>query len=125
MPDYSKGRIYRIVSPSHPEDVYYGSTIQTLGVRMCGHRKLYIKRPNTCSSSDVLRHGDAVIILVEDFPCQSVEELRAREGYYVLNNPCVNRRNPTPMTAERIREKDTRWRSKQLERVTCECGGGV
>ena len=123
MPDYSKGRIYSIVSPSHPEDVYYGSTIQTLGVRMCGHRKQHIKREGGCSSSDVLRHGDAIILLVENFPCKSVEELRAREGYYVLNTPCVNRRNPTPMTVERRREKEARWRSKHSQPTTCECGG--
>jgi hypothetical protein len=123
MPDYSKGRIYRIVSPSHPEDVYYGSTIQTLGVRMCGHRKQYIKREGSCSSSAVLQYGDAIIILVEMFPCQSVEELRAREGWYILNNPCVNKKNPTPMTVERRREKEARWRSKHSQQATCECGG--
>src|SRR5271156_3099125 len=31
--DFSKGKIYKLISPSHPELVYYGSTIVTLNKR--------------------------------------------------------------------------------------------
>jgi hypothetical protein len=30
--------------------------------------------------------------LVEDFPCDNKEQLRQREGWYIQNNPCVNKR---------------------------------
>lgn len=43
MPDYSKGKIYKIWSPSTGL-TYIGSTIQTLSNRLSGHRvkhKLY------------------------------------------------------------------------------------
>lgn len=122
MPNYSKGRIYRIVSPSHPDEVYYGSTTQTLGVRICGHRKAYHKG-ESCSSKSIIAYGDAIIILVEMFPCQSVEELRARESWYILNHPCVNKTNPAKMTVERRREKEARWYRKYSQQTTCECGG--
>ena len=38
--------------------------------------------------------GDAVILLVELFPCNSEDEARAREAHYILNNECVNRNIP-------------------------------
>ena len=38
--------------------------------------------------------GDSVIILVEIYPCNSVDEARSRESYYILNNECVNKNIP-------------------------------
>ncbi len=38
--------------------------------------------------------GDAVILLVEDYPCESEDQARSREAFYILNNPCVNKNIP-------------------------------
>ena len=40
MPDYEYGKIYEIVSPSTGLR-YVGSTVQTLSLRMAGHRRGY------------------------------------------------------------------------------------
>ena len=42
MPDYSKGKIYKILNTIDYE-TYVGSTIETLGQRMAKHR-LYVKK---------------------------------------------------------------------------------
>ena len=34
---------------------------------------------------------DVKIILVENFPCNPIYELHARENYYIENNECVNK----------------------------------
>lgn len=89
--DYQKSKIYKIYSPSHPEvDPYYGSTIQTLKTRMSGHKNKYINN-NGGISKEIICFEDAVIELVENYPCASVEELNKREGWWILNNPCINK----------------------------------
>ena len=37
MPDYSKGKIYKILD-SIDDEIYVGSTTETLGARMAKHR---------------------------------------------------------------------------------------
>ena len=72
---------------NNPELVYYGHTCQTLARRF-GHHK---SNHNKSSSKQIIDKGDAIILLVEDYPCLNINEARAREGYYILNNPCVNK----------------------------------
>ena len=97
MPDYSNGKIYKIHS-YQTDLVYYGSTTQALCRRFSKH-KSDIKRRNT-SSKQILEYGDAMITLIELFPCGSKSELEARERFYIENNPCVNRVIPTRTKAE-------------------------
>jgi len=87
MPNYQNGKIYKIESLIG-NCIYYGSTIQKLCVRMAGHRC------NNISSMEVLQYHDAKIYLVELYPCNSKEELNAREGWYIRNNNCVNKNIP-------------------------------
>jgi len=90
MPDYSSSKIYKIVSPSNPDLIYYGSTTQKLCVRMAGHRR-HLKKGSNISSKQILCFDDAIILLVENFSCNSKEELHKKEGEYILNNKCVNK----------------------------------
>ena len=85
--DLSKCKIYKITSLNNPELVYYGHTFQTLAQRFSQHKSPV----NTSTSKLIIEKGDAVILLVEDYPCESIDIARAREGYYILNNPCVNK----------------------------------
>ena len=92
---YQKEKIYKIIS-SQTTDVYYGSTIQAkLSYRMAKHRANYRSWINgECAyttSYEVVKFEDANIILVESFPCNSKDELTAREQYYIDNHDCVNK----------------------------------
>jgi hypothetical protein len=93
MNKYINGKIYALVSESGGL-TYYGSTIQRLSQRKGEHvrdYKNYLYNDGwKCSSFDVLKHGDAKIILIEEFPCESRLELEQREGYWQKNNPCTN-----------------------------------
>lgn len=86
MVNYQEGKIYKLSSISK-NLVYYGSTCNMLIKRFSDH-----KTPkNRCSSKEVIDCGDAIIELVELFPCNSKIELHNREGYYIANNECVNK----------------------------------
>jgi hypothetical protein len=92
MPNYQNGKIYKIES-LEGNCIYYGSTTQTLCVRMAGHRakyKQYIHGKSPICSSRVVKYDDAKIYLVEKYPCNTKEELCSREGYYIKNFECVN-----------------------------------
>ena len=94
MPDYSKGKIYRLVGGGL---VYYGSTVNELRFRLRQH-----KCPSSiCRSKLLFETGDKVeIVLVEYFPCENKMELTARERWYIENNECVNKIIPTRTDAE-------------------------
>ena len=85
MPNYSEGKIYKIVSEK-TSSIYVGSTTQTLKDRFRDHKSL------DCSSRELLNFDDAKIVLIENYPCESWHELRIREEYHrVLNKEvCVN-----------------------------------
>ena len=88
--DLSKCKIYKIVSMNNPDMVYYGHTCQTLSQRFSTH-----KAPsNTSTSKIIIEKGDAIIILVEEYPCNNIMEATAREAFYVLNNNCINKNVP-------------------------------
>jgi hypothetical protein len=93
MNKYINGKIYALVSES-AQVVYYGSTIQRLSQRKGEHvrdYKNYLYNDGwKCSSFDVLKHEDAKIILIEEFPCETKLELEQREGYWQRNNNCTN-----------------------------------
>lgn len=94
MPNYSKSKIYKIYSYEN-DDVYYGSTVDTLSRRMTGHRthyKMYKEgKMNYLTSFKILELTSCKIELVENYPCNSKEELLQREGFYIRNNDCVNK----------------------------------
>lgn len=117
--DYSKGKIYKIISNSNPELVYYGSTCQSLSKRMGLHRsncrRWLDNKAHYMSSFDLIQHGDAQIVLIENYPCSNKEELFAREQFYIGNNPCVNK-IPAHCDIEtrrmHCRENLRRWRER-------------
>jgi hypothetical protein len=84
MNKYNNGKIYKIVDNTNG-DVYYGSTVKTLQERLSRH----ISSLN-CSSRKIIKNNDYNIILIENYPCESEEELKLRERYYIENNECIN-----------------------------------
>ena len=86
MPDYSKSKIYKIVC-NETGETYYGSTTVLLSQRIGKHR-LY----TGCSSWCIIERGNYDYSLIEEFPCESKEQLHKRERWYIENNDCVNAR---------------------------------
>jgi len=86
--DYQQGRIYKIVAPCGL--TYYGSTTKRIMDRMVKHKsEAKCDSPKACTSKKVIEAGGEMF-LVEMYPCNSEEELLAREGWYQRNRPCVN-----------------------------------
>ena len=89
VPDYSLGKIYKITSPNCDE-VYIGSTTRPLNDRFSRHK--YDCNIKNCSSKIVIDCCDAVIELIEDFPCKSRKELERREGEVIRSTEnCCNK----------------------------------
>jgi len=95
MKDFSLGKIYRIVDNTN-DKCYIGSTCEpTLARRLAKHRHNYRDyvngKGNYISSFEVLKNGDYEIVLIESYPCNSKDELFARERFYCQTMDCVNK----------------------------------
>ena len=124
MPDYSKAKIYKLIN-EQTNECYYGSTICKLSTRLSGHKL----SSNECVSKKLFETGSVIIILVENYPCSSREELLSRERYWIDNNSCINKVRPTISEEERleyihtyisehkdkINERDCNYRSNNRE----------
>ena len=93
---YQQGKIYKIISP-HTDKIYIGSTTRkTLAQRLTGHRRDYqnylADSTRYFSSFEILKLTDYRIVLVENYPCNSRDELLAREQHYMdlAGDTCVN-----------------------------------
>ena len=94
MPDYQKGKIYSIRS-HETDEIYIGSTTQTLSQRFAKHRCDMKKRKDgKCkytTSFKILEYPTCYIELLENYSCNSREELEKKEGEYIRSMECVNR----------------------------------
>jgi len=94
MPNYQQSKIYKIVD-ANEEMVYVGSTCQKyLCSRMATHKANYKRLNNYCSSHDIFdKYGmeNCKILLLENYPCNSKEELFKKEGEYIRQLNCVNK----------------------------------
>lgn len=129
MPNnYQTSKLYKIWSPSHPDEIYIGSTTQRLVKRIGEHRRKYKLHLNGkyryTTSFKIMAYGDARIELIEKFPCKCKEELIAREGYYIRTLDCVNKVIPdrTPKqyyqaNRERIAQRGKKYREANREKI--------
>ena len=95
MVNYNLGKIYKIVDNTN-DNIYFGSTCEpTLSRRLAKHVSNFsgYKRgkDNFMTSFKILENGDYDIILIEDFPCDSKNQIFARERYWTDNINCVNK----------------------------------
>jgi hypothetical protein len=113
MPDYGKSKIYKLISLVSNE-IYIGSTTRPLSLRKGSHISSYKawllnkEKYKVCCSYKLIEKGDIDIILIENHPCNSKEELHARERYHIENNDCINIRLPIK-TKEEIREMKRKY----------------
>jgi hypothetical protein len=93
MPNYQNSKIYKIVGNGL---TYYGSTTRALSQRFsshkCNKRRFDISQQTkeNCTSNKCMSDPNCYITLVENYPCNTKEELQAREHFYIANNECVN-----------------------------------
>ncbi len=121
MPDYQKGKIYKLVGYGK---TYYGSTTQPLCERKAGH-----KRRLDCMSKELFKLGDDIdIVLVESYPCNNKEELHQRERYYIENNECINKVIPTRTDKEyrennkdKIKENKKKYNKVNKDKIKEKC----
>jgi len=105
MNKYKRGKIYKIIDNT-TDKIYIGSTCEpTLARRLSGHVRNYKSYLNGkiryVSSFDILANSDYDIVLIELCPCQTKDELLARERYHSDTFDCVNRCRPIISNVER------------------------
>jgi len=94
---YKNSKVYRVCSDLG-DLVYYGSTTNKLWSRLAGHKRFYKKWKDgnrrfvtVFKLFDDYGPENCKIILVENCPCDSKDQLRQREDYYIQNHKCVNK----------------------------------
>ena len=116
MPNYSNGKIYKVVNDVI-NMVYIGSTTRGLSTRMTDHRSKYKQRLTTGKQykqwGDI---NDCKIYLIEDFPCERKEELIKRERFYIESIKCTNLTLPC-CTKEELKEQKKQYRSNNKEKI--------
>ena len=85
MPDFSKGRIYQVYNDID-DDIYVGSTCRPICQRLAWHK--YNRNSAKCKSKLQVKMNEVgpehfYIELVEEFPCDNIEQLRQREGHFI------------------------------------------
>ena len=149
--DYKNGKIY-CVRNTVDDDIYVGASCQPLSKRMAEHRLK--ARQQSCSHFLIYKKMKEIgvdkfyIELVENCPCNTVDELRAKEGEHIRRigtlNKIVSGRTTKMYVAEHYEKtqayqkqyredhkEETREykrnyfqenKEKLLKRCMCECG---
>jgi hypothetical protein len=126
MPDYSKGKIYKIKC-NKTGKLYIGSTVQPL----CHRKSVHIddfKKFNRgvfhyMTSFEVIKGNDFKMELIENYPSQSVEELHERERFHIESNECVNKKIPGRTKKEYQNSYYLNIvKAKRQAQFTCDCG---
>jgi hypothetical protein len=93
---YARGKIYSLRS-HQTDEIYIGSTINTLTKRFHDHKKSYKRFMNGkiikyTTSYKIIPYEDCYIELIENFPCNSKAELERKEGEHIRATQCLNKR---------------------------------
>ena len=112
MNRYSKGKIYKVVDVGYTK-MYIGSTIESLSKRMERHRSKYKDYLNGTGDNtrvywlfDEFGVENCKIELIENYPCNSREELEAQEGKHQQKNNCINKVIAGRTRQERYRDEN-------------------
>jgi hypothetical protein len=115
---YENGKIYKLIN-TVDDHIYVGSTTQTLPQRKLRHRRDCVLDPNrpVCFHINNIGGFDKVeIMLVEEFGCNSRNELEARERYWIEQlHPTLNRVIPTRTKKEHYQENREKVLLKQKQ----------
>ena len=98
MVNYNNSKIYKIVDNTN-NNIYVGSTTKKyLSDRLSSHNSDYrrFKKINKgyITSFEILKNNNFDIILLELVNCNSKDELKSRERFYIETLDCVNKNIP-------------------------------
>jgi hypothetical protein len=130
MTTYYESKIYKITSAQTP-DIYIGSTTKTLNSRLTGHKMNYRKylrgKYAYVTSFEIVKYPDCKIELLELCNFDTKEQLRRREGEYILNNECINMRVAGRTRKETCKNYYNNNKDKikkyKAEKFNCLCSG--
>lgn len=123
MKDYAFGKIYKIIDNTSPM-FYIGSTCYPkLSQRLAKHRQHlrdYEKGYGRYTASfEILNNDDYKIILLEDYPCDNIDQLTSREQYWMDELKCddmINKVNAKGVNIEKKKQKDKEYRETHKEK---------
>lgn len=131
MTDYKKGKIYKIICNT-TQDVYIGSTCKTLTEILDIHKRSYIsymngKNTDYLTSFKIIDKNNYSIELIENYECNSKNELSSRVRYFTDQIKCVNKNKNRGIIAE-MGDKEYKKQYSQQYRINnkkhdCVCGG--
>jgi hypothetical protein len=102
-----------MIMTENSNEIYIGSTTQTLIKRLRGH-ETHFRTGYYCSSQEILKQGNYKIVLIKNFACNSLFELETEETKFQKDLVCVNKKRAR-ITDEDKRQYqiDNRERAKQ------------
>jgi hypothetical protein len=119
--DYKNSKIYKIIDIAYTK-MYIGSTTQTLTKRFSTHKSLYKMWKNGkgsfLSSYELFNEfglDNCKIELIENYSCNSREELHRKEGEYIKQNKCVNKIISGRTDKEYYKDKGNLQRKKRYK----------
>ena len=125
MNKYQQSKIYKLTSP-HTDQIYIGSTCQKLlSNRLGEHKYEHINRSNkNISSFKLFELGNVKIELIENYPCNSRQELIIREQHQLNTSPnCINTKNAYISIEDKKAQKQIKDKEYLLIKINCLCGG--
>ena len=120
MNKYRNGKIYMITT-ENSNDIYIGSTIQTLKIRLQHHETSY-RADRYCSSSEIIKQGKYKIVLIKNFACDSKAELEFEETRFQKDMVCVNSQYGRGRMDEKIKLNRIKNNVNKVK-INCACGG--
>lgn len=123
MVNYQFGKIYKIVC-NITNKIYIGSTCEpTLARRLAKHvanyKQYIVNKQSYVSAFDIIKSGDYQIILIENFSCNSKDELLARERYFTGVLDCINIKRNQGMSLKLGKNEYSKfWYKQNIERIT-------
>jgi len=127
MNKYQQSKIYKLTSP-HTDQIYIGSTCQKLlSNRLGEHKYEHINRSNkNISSFKLFELGNVKIELIENYPCNSRQELIIREQHWLNTSPnCINTKNAYISIEDKKAQKQIKDKKYLLIKINCICGSNV
>jgi hypothetical protein len=127
--NYNLGKVYKIVDYTN-NNCYIGSTCEPiLARRLAGHVSKYRSylngKANNVTSFEIIKNGNYNILLIEEYPCETKDQLLAREGHYIETMDCINK-----CKAGKFNELGSKEYFKQphiieyhKKKYNCICGG--